>query len=122
MKLDRNVNSDGWGKYALVLMRKLIPIMRHNADNAKAVAVREAFELLVQEGVIRIGNETPESQFFVLGYGDKFTPPALLAYQVAVKEFAMSLPENRRAEWVEFSREMHTEFCLSVPIAKNLPF
>lgn len=99
MKLDRNTNRGERGKYALVNMRKLIPTIeaiekiaagetRLNYPRADDVDDMQAFERLVNRGIITIGNETPGDQFFVLKYKDKFTWPALEAYSHAVTKAA----------------------------------
>lgn len=91
MKLDRNINRGGRGKYALVNMRKIIPLMDElteanrttNPDklpNNKELEILAAFDLLVKEGIITLGNETPGDQFFVMKYKDKFTAPGLQGY------------------------------------------
>lgn len=122
MKLDRNINPDGWGKYALVLMRVLIPIMQKPATDAEAVAVREAFELLIQKGIIRTGAEAPGLNFFVLGFNDRFTPQALRGYYAAVKNHAEELPPGQeRAELLEFAEEIRREFVTAVITANKTP-
>lgn len=60
MKLDRNINPDGKGKYALLNLRK---------------------------NTIEWGNE-PGNQFFVIKLKDRFAAPALKAYADAVREQA----------------------------------
>lgn len=99
MKLDRNVNADRRGKYALVNMRMVGPLLDKNAaaldSNTGAIVgpipdqteldIVAAFELLLRHGYIALGNESPGDQFFVLKYKDKFTPKALAAYAEAIK-------------------------------------
>ena len=87
MKLDRNINGDGRGKYGLVKVRRLIEIVgpilgSNNAKNMDEVArmkIREAVQLLVEEGVISWGN-TPETEFFAILLKDKNARAALNAY------------------------------------------
>ncbi len=92
MKLDRNVNGTGRGKYGLVNNRRLQEIVgpignSHNAANmaeSDAIKVREAVKLLEQEGIIGWGLPNTESEFFVIKLRDRFAHVALVAYaQVA---------------------------------------
>ena len=81
MKLDRNTNPDGRGKYALLNLR----------TNA-----------------IEWGGP-PEKQFFVLKYKDKFTEAALAAYAAAVREEAKSLFNTAYKEDVPMYDEMRKQ-------------
>src|SRR5688572_14400900 len=107
MKLDRNVNRGGHGKYALVNMRKLVPIIEAIEGRPEAGAGFQAplptipemedlraFTRLVERGVISLGNETPGDQFFVLKYKDQFTAPALQAYVDAIRAMLRYSPQN----------------------------
>lgn len=88
MKLDRNINRGGGGKYALVNMRKLLPLLDKEAGgelSTEEIGTLHCFRVLVQNGVITLGNESPGEQFFVMKYKDKFTAPALIAYANAVR-------------------------------------
>lgn len=77
MKLDRNINPDGRGKYALVLMRKLT-----SCEERKDFSATSAVEALAQRGIVDYGS-TPDTDFFVLRLKDKYTGPALAAYALA---------------------------------------
>lgn len=79
MKLDRNINSNGQGKYALVRLRRINDLVKSEQNEC-----RRALATLERYGALRYGNEGPSKQFFVLGYADKFTPHALSAYAAAV--------------------------------------
>ena len=98
MNLDRNTNAGGRGKYALVNMRKLVPIFNQseagetlNDDQAMA---RNCFEWLVRHGYITLGNEQPTQQFFTIKFGDKFALAALQAYH---SEVVQEVNTQRRA-------------------------
>lgn len=61
MKLDRNTNRGGRGKYALVNMRKLIPLLDRKfdpsvLDDCRDELAVDAFNLLVSKGIITLGN------------------------------------------------------------------
>lgn len=89
MKLDRNTNPDGRGKYALIKLREN-PIAGWGATVggvSNCVAVRES--------AIDYGT-TPETEFFVIRLKDKNAANALMAYAVSCKQ-----------DDPEFSREVH---------------
>ena len=86
MKLDRNITPTREGKYHLILMRKVRAL--HGDQGIEAAAALFTLERL---GVIRKGNENFGSQFFPLGYSDKFTPAALQAYAGAAMAEALHL-------------------------------
>lgn len=74
MKLDRHLNADGQGKYALIkrrVMRELTPRIRQAANNA--------LELLCECGMVDYG-DSPHTDFFVIRIKDKYAGPALQAY------------------------------------------
>lgn len=84
MKLDRNKNPDGKGKYALINLRT---------------------------NTIQWGGGEPGEQFFVLKYKDKFAHFALTAYADAVAREASSLKSDdpMQRELLEFAAEIQAE-------------
>ncbi|MEY9157080.1 hypothetical protein [Bradyrhizobium japonicum] len=97
MKLDRNLNGDGRGKYGLVNNRELIK----RADEAKAcvaaggtpseseleaMKVVNAVSFLEAMGVIDWGEEGTESEFFVIKLRDRHAHKALSAYSRSVSD------------------------------------
>lgn len=83
MKLDRNVNINGMGKYALILMRPF----RTQPDevSGNTIAPRAAIMLLDSVKMLDMGDK-PDTEFFVIRLKDKFAGPALLAYSMAARE------------------------------------
>lgn len=75
MKLDRNINPDGRGKYALVKLRELDP-EKFTPEVFKAV------DMLIDNGIVDLGN-TQETEFFVIRLRDKYAAAALDAYSMA---------------------------------------
>lgn len=69
MKLDRNINPDGRGKYALINLRT---------------------------NQVQWGGADGE-QFFVLKYKDRFAAPALRAYAKACKDEAVKIRERGKS-------------------------
>lgn len=80
MKLDRNINPDGRGKYALVLMRELKAIEQEGDYSATSMV-----EALVKRGVVDHGGD--DRDFFVIRIKDRFAAPALAAYAMAAYDF-----------------------------------
>jgi hypothetical protein len=83
MKLDRNINPDGRGKYALLkLRRQATPFTPE---------LQECAEKLRAAGLLDFG-ETPDTDFFVIRLKDKYAAPALIGYAAAAsvddKEYA----------------------------------
>lgn len=74
MKLDRNINKDGTGKYALLLLRKILKLDEHSKE-----AVLSAMSVLHSEGILDYG-EYDETEFFVLRLRDAGASTALFAY------------------------------------------
>lgn len=80
MKLDRNINPTGRGKYALVKMRELTKL--EQAGNFRESGKVEA---LAGKGIVDFGG-TPETDFFVIRLKDKYAAAALEAYSDAVRK------------------------------------
>jgi len=74
MKLDRNVNPNGKGKYALIKLRHAI-VESFDSNSARVLPA----------SAIDFG-DTPDTDFFVLRLKDKFAAPALFAYAESAKE------------------------------------
>jgi hypothetical protein len=75
MKLDRNLNQTGKGKYALVNLRKIEGDPRTAADLVAAIQSNpEAVEF------------SSEDEFCVIKFKDKYAQAALHAYAVAASE------------------------------------
>ncbi len=123
MKLDRNTNRDGRGKYALVNMRKMVPLLDRSFDRSVPDDVRDelavaAFNLLVSKGIITLGNETPGDQFFVMKYKDRFTASGLRGYAKDVAEVAVARQDS---ELKEFAQQMFTEAELASRLGTRIP-
>jgi len=78
MKMDRNINQDKTGKYAVLKLRQLRLYEPQDAlgDNA----VMEAVRLLEREGILDWGLVGTESEFMLIRLKDEFAHPALEAY------------------------------------------
>lgn len=116
MKLDRNTNKDKSGKYALVLLRQT-----RRLKGARAKQAQEAIQTLKELGCLRIGNENFGSQFFVLGYQDKFTPAALSAYAGAALTEAVTSVGKVKKELLEFAAEMADQSATAESTAHKIP-
>lgn len=84
MKLDRNINADGRGKYGLIKNRRLEEIMA--GRDVDAMDVRDAIEVLERAGIIDWGS-TPGTEFFAIRIKDKYAGGALTTYaQYAIRD------------------------------------
>lgn len=84
MKLDRNVNGNGRGKYALLKLRKLNDFA-DASDPFQDIdpPIADAIKTLDAAGLIDWGIQGSESEFFVIRLKDKFSSGALEAYASA---------------------------------------
>lgn len=89
MLLDRNVNPDGLGKYALINLRVLAPV----ANNKEAIIA----ELAKKPEALQLGAIGEEDEFFPIKLKDKYAAQALQAYADACRaddpEFAAQVDE-----------------------------
>jgi hypothetical protein len=79
MKLDRNVNTNGRGKYAVINLRKLPDDPGKRADCEHAMRILEDNGCLFNESV------GGEFEHFTLMLKDKYAPHALEAYAKAAR-------------------------------------
>ncbi len=119
MKLDRNKNTDGRGKYALIQMRELSfaksAQIYNNAGDPKE-------DITIPANAIRSGAESPGDQFFVLKYKDKFAADALFAYANSVLSHARSLPTgDEQDSLMEYGGEMIDEANLALRAGNKIP-
>lgn len=128
MKLDRNSNPAGRGKYALVNMRILNAALTSedlSLTKEERQQISGLFDLLRARGILTTGEESPGDQFFVVKYKDRFTAPALRAYACAVGVEASILKaaghHDAAAELHEFAGEMYREAQHATEIGYRLP-
>ena len=81
MKLDRNINAGGRGKYGLVLNRK-VERVDEDYDAYRANVIRTALRVLELAGIIDWGT-TPETEFFVMRLKDEYAAGGLSGYAAA---------------------------------------
>lgn len=87
MKLDRNLNGDGKGKYALVRLRNI---------EAGSEAHR-LLQRLDELGHLDWGVVGQPDEFFVVKLRDKFAPGAIKGYSDAVMEAHRQEPDSAKA-------------------------
>lgn len=80
MKLDRNENATGRGKYALLLLRKLREYEGPGTFDGLSPDIVAAIETLDKYGLIDWGIVGTESEFFVTRLKDKNAAISLYAY------------------------------------------
>lgn len=108
MKLDRNSNSGGRGKYALLKLRKFDEFTEQGAFGKVAKPIADAINVLEKAGILDWGIEGSESEFFVMRLKDKYAGRAL--YQYAINAY----PDN-----YEYAAEV---MALSKRAGTNSPF
>lgn len=92
MKLDRNLNATGRGKYALLKLRRLAEIdTPGNPDHIHRAGVRHALRLLQNCGILDYG-DTVDSEFFVIRLKDRCARGALETYAHGAR-FLLDDPE-----------------------------
>lgn len=122
MKLDRNTNPHGHGKYALINLRKLLPILNGSPNNIYKDEVTRAWNTLLERGVITMGHETQEDQFFVMKYGDKFTADGLAGYAAAVAAEILLVDDPAvKLELSEYAAEMCDQSHKARRIGNRIP-
>lgn len=101
MKLDRNINGNKRGKYALLKLRRLTEIEAWDGGEGEALdrqAVIDAVALLERAGILDWGYAGTEGEFMVIRLKDKYAANALLtyatdAYRDGEKEYAAEINE-----------------------------
>lgn len=83
MKMDRNINTDGQGKYALLRLRTLDQYRPDSIMDDSPVF--DAITLLETEGILDWGNVGTESEFFVIRLKDRNARAALTAYADSIR-------------------------------------
>lgn len=80
MKLDRNINPNGRGKYALLKLRRLAEFDKPGTpEHMHRESIRHAMKLLETHGILDWGNAT-DSEFMLIRLKDKYAAGALYTY------------------------------------------
>jgi hypothetical protein len=105
MKLDRNINGTGRGKYGLIKTRRLEELRGTRAG----LLAEAAIAVLQETGVIEWGEPGTEGEFFVIKLRDQHAFPALASYAVAAGADDMDLAHDV----YELSKRagVHSPFC-----------
>lgn len=83
MKLDRNINGNRRGKYALLKLRRLTEIEAWDGGDGEALdrqAVIDAIALLERAGILDWGYAGTEAEFMLIRLKDRYARQALKAY------------------------------------------
>lgn len=102
MKMDRNINNDGLGKYALANLRKL----RENVTPE----ILNAFETLCKAGIIERGIVGEEDEFFAIKLKDINAPAGLAGYALEA--------EKTDQEWANEVRSLIPRAGVNSPFCK----
>lgn len=82
MKLDRNINPNGMGKYAVLKLRMLEAFREQAPFGDIAAPIAKALETLEAAGILDWGN-TPDTDFMLIRLKDRYAQAALRAYALA---------------------------------------
>lgn len=97
MKLDRNINANRRGKYALLKLRRLTEIEAWDGSDGEALdrkAALDAIALLERAGILDWGYAGTDGEFFVIRLKDKYAGAAIEAYANAVAADARKEPNE----------------------------
>jgi hypothetical protein len=84
--MDRNLNPDGMGKYAILNLRKLIDPTAHPGDLSRfSPEVLDALATLEKAGGLEWGITGKPDEFFLIKLKDFYAMPALNAYAGAIE-------------------------------------
>lgn len=108
MKMDRNENPDGCGKYAVINLRKF-KAMSEDSDERREVRI--ALEALQQAGVLEWGRVGEPDEFFLVKLKDLFAPGALRGYA--------AMAEGVDPEWAAEVRELQTRAGINSPFCQR---
>lgn len=111
MKLDRNINGNGRGKYGLILNRELARAKDIHSPQG-LTEIEYAISVLEHAGIIQWGEPNTENEFFVLKLKDKYAGGALHTYasyavrdgEVEYGQEVMALAK-RAGEWHPSSKK-----------------
>ena len=98
MKLDRNIEFGGIGKYALLKLRKVKDHRGGTFGEIRPKCIAVAFKVLERHGFLDWGHKNTESEFMVIRLKDKYAQAALTAYADAA--------EKDDPEWATEVREL----------------
>lgn len=99
MKLDRNENANGRGKYALLLLRNLQEFEGQGTFEGLSPNIAAAIDTLDKAGLIDWGIVGSESEFFVMRLKDHNAPAGLHGYASAARD-------HGEEEWSDEVHEM----------------
>jgi hypothetical protein len=86
MRLDRNENPEGTGKYALLKLRVLEAYRQQKAFGELPDNIASAIGVLDSIGALDWGYTYSESEFFVIRLKDKHAYDALMAYAKSARK------------------------------------
>ena len=88
MKLDRNINGNRRGKYALLKLRRLTEIEAWDGGDGEALdrqAVIDAIALLERAGILDWGYAGTDGEFMVMRLKDKHSYRGLMGYLKSIE-------------------------------------
>ncbi len=101
MRLDRNSNTFGFGKYALIKLR--------NLNENITPEIKKAIDVLTESNMIEYGRIGTENEFFVVKLKDINSPGALNGYADEAIKTDPELAEDVRL--MAFRAGINSPFC-----------
>lgn len=101
MKMDRNINPNRRGKYALLKLRRLSEIEAWDGGEGEALdrqAALDAIALLERAGILDWGLVGTDGEFFVIRLKDKYAGAAIEGYANAVAADARQEPDVKSSK------------------------
>lgn len=112
MKMDRNENTDGVGKYAVINLRKLNETCGHaGIFHRWSPEVEQALKTLEDVGALEWGRVGEQDEFFLVKLKDVFAPGALRGYA--------AMADGVDPEWAAEVREMLPRSGIDSPFCKR---
>lgn len=99
MKLDRNINSSGKGKYAVINLRK-IPTDPRTAEELAAA-------ILANPEAVEFGAVGSPEEFWLIKLRDRYATPAIMGYAMGIAFDPEGDPEYQ-ADVVEMGKRSET--------------
>lgn len=110
--MDRNMNDDGTGKYAVINLRKLNEVCGHAGVFERwSPAVEQALKTLEEVGALEWGRVGEPDEFFLIKLKDLFASGALRGYA--------AMADGVDPEWAAEVRELLTRAGIDSPFCQR---
>jgi len=111
MKMDRDINDDGGGKYAVINLRRLNSVAAGSGPFQRwSPQVEQALKTLEEAGALEWGRVGERDEFFLVKMRDQFAPGAIRGYA--------AMADGVDPEWATAVRTMLTRAGINSPFCK----